>query len=131
LGENFRDTFGFDVEDIAKEISTQTQSTKESDLGQTFLTLAMSLTRNKKIEPTIAKFSQDSMGQETFIFSLSDILTFVKDQGKRSEIAVSDEKTIAGALRAIGCEKKVSRDLTGTNKKVWSYIVPSTDESQE
>jgi hypothetical protein len=149
FGDEFSTEEYCDV-DIAKEIERQTSITKDSDLGLTFLKIAIALVRNDRVKPEIAKITNlvqkddesekdfktrlgkfDSfikVGAETLVFSLSDILPFVKAQGKQAETLVADEKTIANALKGLGCEKKISTELTNTRKNIWFYVIPETIE---
>jgi len=115
--------YALDMKEIAKAISFQTECTKQSDLGLTFLNMAIAMVRNKKIEDIIAKIQTDNMGNETLLFSLSDILPYVRQQGKASEITIADERTIANSLRILGCDKKQDRALTGNPQKIWRYKI--------
>ncbi len=115
------------LEDVSKTIMHQTETTKASDLGQTFLGISIALVRNKKIDASIAKITADNTGEETLVFSLADILTFVRQQGKSSEVSISDERTIAKALISLGCERKNGCRELGSKKMTWFWRIKQND----
>lgn len=104
------------------QICQQTQTTKDSDLGNTFLNHLVSIVRNDDIKNTIATIEKNDE-KETLIFRLQDCLPIVRKLGKQADTGIADKTTIEKSLRLLGCELKTTRNLGAIPVKAWHYEI--------
>lgn len=114
------------VEEASKQVIQQSETTKKADLGQTFLNTLYAMVENDKINRNVAKVEKEAGKPDKLVFSLSKTLPFVRQQGKWSDTAIADEKTVARALAALGCSKIRTRSTFEAQTNVWVWEIPET-----
>ena len=65
---------------------------------------------------------------EVLIFSLESSISFVRQQGKSSDMPIADSKTIGKSLKRLGCIYSKNRKL-GANIHNWTWEIEDDNDN--